>query len=93
LYHHQLDDVYTISEVESKEEFEGKTLKQLDENDKFHLKVITIIRVRIKTNLLGKQVEIKESMGTPDSATIVKKTDVLVVFGKSKDILSYCNEN
>lgn len=93
MYHHQLDDNYTISEVESKEEFAGVTLKELDEIDRFHLKVITIIRTRIKTNLIGKQVAVKESLGNPDGSTVLRRTDVLVVFGKSKDILAYCNES
>lgn len=92
LSHYQLDDTYTISEVMSKDAFTGKTLAELNEIDKFHLKVITIIRTRQKTNLLGKKQTIKESIGEPIDSTVVRDNDILVVFGKTKDILYYCNE-
>lgn len=92
LSHYQLDDNYTISEVIAKPEFIGKTIHELDVIDKFHLNVITIIRKREKTNLLGKKFTIKESIGVPFGTTVLRENDILVVFGKTKDILVYCNE-
>ncbi len=92
LSHYQLDDNYTISEVIAKPEFIGKTIHELDVIDKYHLNVITIIRKRDKTNLLGKKFNIKESIGVPFGTTVLREKDILVVFGKTKDILVYCNE-
>ena len=92
LSHYQLDDNYTISEVVAKPEFIGKTIHELDVIDKYHLSVITIIRKREKTNLLGKKFIIKESIGVPFGTTVLREKDILVVFGKTKDILVYCNE-
>jgi trk system potassium uptake protein len=92
LSHYQLDDNFTISEVLTKSEFVGKTIHELDVVDKYHLNVITIIRNREKTNLIGKKFIIKESIGVPFGTTVLRDNDILVVFGKTKDILFYCNE-
>jgi trk system potassium uptake protein len=92
LSHYQLDDNYTISEVIAKPEFIGKTIHELDVIDKYHLQVITIIRKREKTNLLGKKFIIKESIGVPFGTTVLREKDILVVFGKTRDILVYCND-
>ncbi len=93
LSHYQLDDTYTISEVMSKEAFTGKTLGELNEIDKFHLKVVTIIRSRQKTNLFSTKITVKESIGEPLESTVLQDNDILVVFGKTKDILYYCNDH
>lgn len=92
LAHYQLDDNYTISEVMTKDDFIDRTLKELDEIDKFHLKIITIIRTRSKNNILGKKITIKESIGELAPSTTIREGDILVVFGKTQDILFYCNE-
>jgi hypothetical protein len=70
----------------------SKTIHELDVIDKYHLNVITVIRKREKTNLLGKKFIIKESIGVPFGTTVFRENDILVVFGKTKDILVYCNE-
>ncbi len=90
LENYQLDNNYTISEVKSKPEFHGRTLAQLNEIDKYHLNLVTIIRKREKTNLIGKKTIVKETIGLPTPETVLFETDILVVFGENKDILRYC---
>lgn len=90
LENYQLDNNYTISEVKSKPEFHGRTLGQLNEIDKYHLNVVTIIRKREKTNLMGKKSIVKETIGIVTPETILFENDILVVFGENKDILNYC---
>jgi trk system potassium uptake protein len=92
LENYQLDDNYTISEVSSKPEFHNKTLSELDTIDKYHLKLVTIIRKREKINLLGKKTIIKESIGIPTPQTVLLEDDILVVFGENKNISFYCDE-
>ena len=77
-------------EVKSKPEFHGRTLGQLNEIDKYHLNVVTIIRKREKTNLIGKKTIVKETIGIVTPNTILFENDILVVFGENKDILNYC---
>lgn len=90
LENYQLDDNFTISEVKAKPEFYGKSLKELDQIDKYHLNVVTIIRKREKTNLIGKKSIIKETIGLPTPETTILEDDILVVFGENKNILKYC---
>lgn len=92
LENYQLDNNFTISEVRSKPEFHMKTLAELDTIDKYHLRLVTIIRKREKTNLLGKKAVVKESIGLPRPDTVLYEDDILVVFGENKNILYYCDE-
>jgi trk system potassium uptake protein TrkA len=90
LENYQLDNNYTISEVKAKPEFHGKTLAQLNAIDKYHLNLVTIIRKKEKTNLIGKKTIVKETIGVPNTETIIFEDDILVVFGLNKDISTYC---
>jgi len=90
LENYQLDNNYTISEVKAKSEFFGKTLKELDSIDKYHLTLITIIREKEKKNLIGKKTVVKETIGRTSPETLVLENDILVVYGNNKDIENYC---
>ena len=91
LENYQLDNNYTISEVKSKHEFHGKTLHELNSIDKYHLNVVTIIRKKEKTNLIGKKSIVKETIGLPTPETVIFEDDILVVFGENKNISIYCD--
>lgn len=91
LENYQLDHNFTISEVHAKEEFIGKTIKQLDEIDTYHLQLITILRKRDRVNLIGKKSRNKESLGIVNVETTIEKDDILVVFGANKHINAYCD--
>ncbi len=90
LENYQLDNNYTISEVKAKPEFHGKTLSELNATDKYHLNLVTIIRKKEKTNLIGKKSIVKETIGLPTPETIIYEDDILVVFGENKNISIYC---
>uniref|UniRef100_UPI00404AE0A8 potassium channel family protein n=1 Tax=Flavobacterium sp. TaxID=239 RepID=UPI00404AE0A8 len=90
LENYQLDNNYTISEVKAKPEFHGKTLAELNAVDKYHLSLVTIIRKKEKTNLIGKKTIVKETIGVPNTETVIFEDDILVVFGQNKDISTYC---
>lgn len=90
LENYQLDNNYTISEVKAKNEFFGKTLRELDAIDKYSLTLITIIRKKEKRNLIGKKTTVRETIGRITPETVVEKDDILVVYGNNKDIEVYC---
>ena len=92
LENYQLDNNFTISEVKSKPEFQGKTLAELNDIDKYRLTLITIIRKREKKNLIGKKTIVKETIGRPTHETILEENDILVVYGNNKDISFYCED-
>ncbi len=90
LENYQLDNNFTISEVKAKKEFYGKTLKELDSIDKYHLTLVTIIREVERKNLLGKKTRAKETIGRTSPETKIQENDILVVYGNNKDIEKYC---
>lgn len=91
LENYQLDNNYTISEVKAKPEFYNKTIGELNAIDKYHLNVVTIIRKKEKTNLIGKKSIVKETIGLPNFETLILEDDILVVFGENKNISVYCD--
>jgi len=90
LENYQLDNNYTISEVKAKSEFHNKTVAELNEINKYKLNLITIIRKKEKTNLIGKKTIVKETIGLPTPDTVIFEDDILVVFGDNKCISLYC---
>jgi trk system potassium uptake protein TrkA len=55
------------------------------------LNVVTIIRKKEKTNLIGKKSIVKETIGLPTPETVIFEDDILVVFGENKNISIYCD--
>ncbi|QLE01243.1 TrkA family potassium uptake protein [Galbibacter sp. BG1] len=84
-----LDDEYSISEVQANESFQGKSLHELDFRKKYNLNVVTIIRPCEKRNFLGNKLKKKEVIGLPDNNTKIQKNDQLIVFGKNEDIANF----
>lgn len=85
----EIDDEYLVSEVEVCSRLVGKTLKESDFRKIYNLNIITIIRKKHHTNLLGRNVEKKEVVGLPMPDMSFQKDDILVVFGKDADIKKY----
>ena len=85
----EIDDEYLVSEVEVCKSLVGKTLEQSGFRKNYNLNIITIIRKKQHTNLLGRTVEKKEVVGLPTPDMAFQNTDILVVFGKDADIKKY----
>ena len=68
--------------------FVGKTVQEVDVRKNFNLNIVTIVRKRIKKNLLGinKVIYVSEGVVKPD--TIFEEGDILVVFGTNPEIKS-----
>lgn len=85
----EIDDEYLVSEVAVCDSIIGKTLLDSDFRKKYHLNIITIVRKRQYTNLIGRRAEKKEVVGMPKPDTVFKENDILVVFGKNTEIEKY----
>ena len=85
----EIDDEYLVSEVAVGQELIGKTIQQSDFRKAFNLNIITLIRKKNHINLLGRPIEKREVVGLPTPDMILKKGDVLAVFGKDTDIKKY----
>ncbi len=89
----EIDDEYLVSEVEVGKKLVGKTIEQSDFRNSYQLNIITIIRKKYHTNLLGRSVEKREVVGLPKPDIVFQGGDILAVFGKDSDIKKYLREN
>lgn len=85
----EIDDEYLVSEIEVSKLLVGKTLQESDFRKKFNLNIITIIRKKEHTNLLGRAVQKREVVGLPKPEMVFQQGDILAVFGKDTDIKKY----
>ena len=85
----EIDDEYLVSEIEVSKSLVGKTIQQSDFRKNFNLNIITIIRKKQHTNLLGRAIEKREVVGLPTPDMIFQSGDILAVFGKDADIKKY----
>lgn len=82
----EIDTNYSISEIKAQKEFVGKTIEDVRFRETHRLNIITIIRRKEKTNLIGSKMITNEVIGLPTRDTKIEEGDVLVVFGLNKDI-------
>lgn len=83
----KLDNEYTIAYLEAPELFVGKTLQELDLRTRFNVNLITIKKITKTFNRKTQQEEIKERIvGVPGPTTVIEKGDILILFGREKDI-------
>jgi trk system potassium uptake protein len=84
-----LTSEYIIVEAEAPKTFIGKNLLILDLPKKYEISIITIKRRESKNRLLRfHRKEFEEIIGIPKPETIIEQNDILVLFGKQKDIES-----
>jgi len=78
---------YTVVEAEAPKSFIGKNLLILDLPKKYGISIITIKRRESRNRLLGfRKKEFENIIGIPKPETIIEPNDILIMFGKQKDI-------
>jgi trk system potassium uptake protein TrkA len=80
-----LGEDYNIVYLKNPRSFVGKSLQELDLRIRFNVNLITIKR-KEKTLRPGNKELIEEIYGVPTASTILEENDILIVFGKDKDI-------
>ncbi len=83
----ELSREYSIIELAAPEMFIGKTLFDLNLRNRYSLNLVTIKRIERKRGLLtlGEQ-EVVRIIGVPTPETVIEEHDILVLFGREKDI-------
>lgn len=82
----ELSDRYSIVKIDVPEKYEGKRLDELKLRHTFNLTVLTTISKTQKRNLLGFKQSSLEVKGIAKADTVLKKGDIMVVFGEVKEI-------
>ena len=83
----QLPDDYEIVEVKAPKEVCGRSLKDIGLREKYSLNLVTILR---KHNETDKDYHI---IGVPNSSTVVEKSDIIALFGLTKNIERFLDIN
>lgn len=89
----EIEGDYLVSEVEVGKEMVNKTIVDSKIREKYELNVITIIRKKRYTNLIGRKAEKQEVLGMIKPGTVFQEGDIMVVFGKSSSIDRYLKLN
>jgi trk system potassium uptake protein TrkA len=86
-----LDKQFEISEVMLPDKFAGKTILELDLRKKYNINVVTVLR---QDELLveGQKATSSSVLGVVLPETKLVKGDILVFFGKNKDIEDFMNK-
>ena len=88
----QLPDNYEIAEVKVPKAISNRTIDDIGLRNKYQLTLVTIKRMFEETKKGEKVIE-EHVLGVPNSDTIVKETDTLVVFGTIKDVQRFLDIN
>jgi len=83
----QLPDDYEIVEVKAPTQVLGRSLKDISLREKYDLNLVTILRKNEETD---KEYHI---IGVPTSATVIKKSDIIALFGLTKNIERFLEIN
>ncbi len=82
----ELSEHYSIIEAKVPARFLGKTIEEVNFRGRYNLNVLTIIKMREKTNLLGSLYKKPEVLGVIGPQTRLEENDILVLFGRPTDV-------
>lgn len=82
----ELNTNYSIVETIIPEKFDGKSLIDLKLKKKFGIIVLTTMGISTQKNALGASKKMTNVQGIATGDTILKKGDIMVLYGSNKDI-------
>jgi len=81
----ELSDKHSVIEVQVPEDFVGQTVAEVDFRGKHNVNIVTIKRMTVEKGIFGRRKK-ADLLGVITADTQLKKYDVLVLFGTTKDI-------
>ena len=85
----ELSDEYSIVKADVPERYEGKTLRETDIRSEYNITVLALISKTFKRTFLGKKQSIHEVKGIAKADTVLRKDEIMVIFGNVKDIKQF----
>ncbi|MEN3026897.1 MAG: TrkA family potassium uptake protein [Chlorobiota bacterium] len=83
----ELSPEYSIVEIEAPHHFIGKQLRDLGLRERYGVNLVTIKRVQQQARLLSLgQYERVRVIGVPTPETVIEPGDILVVFGREREL-------
>ena len=88
----QLPDDYEIVEVKAPSDICGRNLEDIGLRQKYKLNLVTLLR-RQEGSTSEDNTKDYHIIGVPDSNTVIEKTDIIVIFGLTKNIERFLEIN
>jgi trk system potassium uptake protein TrkA len=82
----ELTGEFSIVEADVPDHLAGMTLKEAELNKKYNVVVLTIIAMNEESNKIGVSKKVPQVRGVASSMTLLKKGEIMVIFGKTTDI-------
>ncbi|MDO6490856.1 MULTISPECIES: potassium channel family protein [unclassified Cellulophaga] len=82
----ELNDDFSIVEVELPLKYDGKTIREINIRKKYNLLVLTTIANKEVKSIVGKTKNITKVQGVANPDNVLNKDDILVIYGSNKDI-------
>jgi len=89
----ELSDDYSIIEVNVPERFDKKTIKDINIRETYNLLVLTTISNTEIKSIVGQTRNIPKVKGVAAPDDLLKKDDILVVYGANKDIKRFLKDD
>jgi len=83
---YDITDEYKIIEARLPDRYDGMLLSEVDFSNRHSLLILTIIRTEESKSIFGQVQRKKKSLGLPSADWKLQKGDLIVLFGKLKDI-------
>lgn len=87
-----LSEDYNIVEAKMPAKFIGKSLEEANLRGNYDLNVLTIKRIKESKNIFGKTQRKPEVLGVVSPKTVFEAGDIVVIYGKIKDIQKMLQE-
>ncbi|SIO05736.1 potassium channel family protein [Algoriphagus halophilus] len=87
----EISDEYNIIEVKLPKRYFGMKVSEADIRKEFFLNILTVIKLEDKTNLLGLKTQEKRVIGVITPEYLLEEGDILLLFGKIKNIQEFLN--
>lgn len=82
----QIHPDYRMIEVDVPDRYVGRTVEELDLRTRYNLVLVTIIKRVSKKHIFGDEKTEMQVMGIIPEGTVVRKGDILLLFGKPRDV-------
>lgn len=89
----QLPDDYEIVEVKAPSAIFGRSLEDIALREKYKLNLVTILRNNDHKHPTDNDTKDYHIIGVPDSSSIIKERDIIVIFGLTKNIERFLEIN
>lgn len=89
----EINDDYSIVEVEIPPRYIGKRLKEVDFQEKYNILLLTSIKKKEATNFMGNKRPINKVQGVASPNLLFEEKDILVVYGANRDLENFIKKS